>query len=200
MSAGNRARTEEDRRGIASYAKGAALLRLGARLRKARQGLGMTQSEAAGEIGFSTQTVRNWEVGRHEPRPARSGNWQASMERERRNSWRTWTLPFGNPVSNKPKFPYDRVNVDPEKLSRALREAGLTQEAVSGMTGISLSAMRRYEQGTNMPSTLMLEALASVYNKPAGWFMPLGHFTEEEDRLYRESVGRGAREGRWTSW
>ena len=49
--------------------------------------------------------------------------------------------------------------------------------------------IRRYEKGSARPATGTLEVLASIYNKPAGWFMPLGYFTEEEERLYRESVG-----------
>ena len=189
MSAGNRAQTEEDRRGIASNAKGAALFRLGTRLKKARQSLGLTQGEVAGQTGVTAQTVRNWETGRHEPTPSTIRKLASLYGAREEELLENLDTPLGNPVSSKPKIPYDRVPVDPDKLSRARREAGLTQEKVSGMTGLSLSAMRRYEQGINMPSTVMLEVLASVYNKPAGWFMPLGHFTEEEERLYRESVG-----------
>ena len=172
-----------------SNAKGAALFRLGARLRKARQNSGMTQGEVAGEIGVTAQTVRNWEAGRNEPSPRWIRELASRYGVREEELLENLDVPIGNPVSTKPKFPYDRVNVDPEKMSRARREAGLTQERVSGMTGLSLSVIRRYERGSARPATGTLEVLASIYNKPAGWFMPLGYFTEEEERLYRESVG-----------
>ena len=189
MSAGDKERSDGDRRGIASNAKGAALFRLGVRLKKARQKSGLTQNEVAGEIGVTAQTVRNWEAGRNEP-PRSAIRKLASLYGVTEEEFlENLDVPIGNPVSAKPKFPYDRVNVNPERLSRARREAGLTQERVSGMTGLSLSVIRSYERGSARPATGTLGALASIYNKPAGWFMPLGHFTEEEERLYQESVG-----------
>ena len=195
MPAGDKARTDEDRRSIVSNAKGAALFRLGARLRKARQNSGLTQNEVAGEIGVTAQTVRNWEAGRNEP-PRSAIRKLASLYGVGEEDLLENLDPPAGAVSAKPKFPYDRVNVDPEKLSRARREAGLTQERASGMTGLSLSVIRSYERGSARPATGTLEVLSSIYNKPAGWFMPSGYFTEEEERLYQESVG--PQDERWT--
>ena len=188
MPTDDKARTDEDRRGISAEAKRAALSQLGNRLRKARQDSGLTQSEVAKEVGTTAQTVRNWEAGRHEP-PLQAIKELADQykvsEEELLENPGTHII---SPPSTKPKFRYDRVCVDPRKLSDARRAAGLTQARVSEMTRISLSAIRSYERGSARPSTGTLDALAIMYNKPPGWFTPLGYFTEEEDRRFRESV------------
>ena len=52
------------------------------------------------------------------------------------------------------------------------------------MTGINISAIRRYERGISHPSARALQTLATIYNKPAGWFTPLGYFTEDEQARF----------------
>lgn len=58
---------ETSNRNVASAAKRAALRALGGRLRAARISAGLTQQAVAARVKVSPQTVRNWEVGRHEP-------------------------------------------------------------------------------------------------------------------------------------
>lgn len=188
MPTDDKAQTDEGRRNISADAKRAALFRLGARLKKARQDSGLMQSDVAEELGITAQTVRNWEAGRHEP-PLQAikelaNRYKVSEEELLENPGNL----LGSSASAKPKFPYDRVRVDPGKLSKARRQAGLTQARVSEMTGLSLTAIRSYERGSARPSTGTLEVLAIIYNKEAGWFTPRGCFTEEEDRDFRESV------------
>ena len=57
-------------RNIASAARQAALGAFGKRLQQARNFIGFTQETVSEKLGVSTQTVRNWEAGRTEPRRA----------------------------------------------------------------------------------------------------------------------------------
>ena len=68
------------------------------------------------------------------------------------------------------------------------REARLTQAEVADLTGLSLSAIRRYEYGSANPETGTLDTLASIYDKPAGWFTPRGYFTVKERYQFQQSV------------
>lgn len=58
---------ETGNRNVAFAAKRAALAALGERLRAARTSAGLTQKTVAEQLEVSSQTVRNWEAGRHEP-------------------------------------------------------------------------------------------------------------------------------------
>ncbi len=55
-------------REVAIAAKRAALKAFGARLQEARGSASVTQEEVASKLEVSTQTIRNWEAGRTEPR------------------------------------------------------------------------------------------------------------------------------------
>ena len=191
MSIGDKEKAYEGRRTIGAGLKRTGLSRLGNRLRKARQDSGMTQSEVAEELGITAQTVRNWEAGRHEPSAKVISDLAERYRVSEEKLLGDLDAPSGSPVSAKPKFPYDRVPVDAGKLSEARRGAGLTQERVSGMTGLSLSAIRSYERGSARPATRTLEVLAGIYGRPAGWFMPRGNFTEEERKRFEASVSQG---------
>ena len=68
------------------------------------------------------------------------------------------------------------------------REARLTQAEVADLTGLSLSAIRRYEYGSANPETGTLDTLARIYDKPAGWFTPRGYFTVKERYQFQQSV------------
>ena len=63
-----RRRIWSTRRAVSAVAaRRAALAKLGTRLRRLRNDAALTQEAVAETIGVSTQTVRNWEMGRNEP-------------------------------------------------------------------------------------------------------------------------------------
>ena len=176
---------EEDKRYIGAGAKRTALLHLGTRLRQARYRRHMTQSQVAKTLGTSPQTLRNWEAGRHEP-PSSAVKALADLYRIREERLLEGLDTAITPT--RPGFRYNRVVVEPEKLSQARRDAGMTQTEVSILLGLSLSAIRRYESGMANPETNTLETLATIYGRPAEWFTPRGYFTDDERQRFEESV------------
>ena len=186
---------EDDKRSIGTGAKRQALVRLGGRLRRARVRSGLTQIDVAHELGTTAQTVRNWETGKHEPPPATV---KKLAERYRVNEKRLVEGLDSAIVPSRPipgrGFRYDRVVVDPDKLTEARNNAGLTQSRIAELTGLSLSTIRRYEsRSANLlpPTTLAprtLETLATIYDKPAEWFTARGYFTDDERNRFMESV------------
>lgn len=187
MLANGTAQPDEDRRSLKAGAKTAVLVQLGHRLRRARMRSRLTQNDVAENLGVTAQTVRNWESGKHEP-PPQTIKKLAELygESEERLLANLDSAIIPRPIGT--LFRYDRVLVDPERMTSARSEAGLTQAKVSGMTGLSLSAIRRYESGSANPATRTLLVLASIYNKEPGWFTPNGHFTQDEDIRFERSI------------
>ena len=170
-------------RPLAAAARRLVLDRLGNRLRTARIENNLTQAQAAEVVGTTAQTVRNWETARNEP-----PRWAITKLAERYNVTVESLLddlssPLA-PPSRQPGFPYDRVPVSGTKLSQARREAGLTQTNVAFMTGLNISAIRRYERELSNPPTRTLQILATLYGRPAGWFTSKGYFTSEEQQRF----------------
>ena len=176
-----------DQRTLAAGAKRAVLLRFGDRLRRARRQAGLTQSQAAQVVDVTAQTIRNWETARNEPPPWAIGKLAEAYETTEGELLRGLTTPF-DPQSPNLIFPNDRVLLDPRKLSQARKDSGLTQESVADMTGLSVSAIRRYERGIANPTTRTLRNLANIYGKQAGWFTTSGYFTEEEQQRFDAST------------
>ena len=58
----------------------------------------------------------------------------------------------------------------PNRLHRARRESGLTQEEVAERTGVARNTVSRYELGRQAPSGRALLRLAAIYGKPMEWF------------------------------
>ncbi len=58
----------------------------------------------------------------------------------------------------------------PNRLHRARRESGLTQEEVAERTGVARNTVSRYELGRQAPSGRSLLRLAAIYGKPMEWF------------------------------
>ena len=178
---------EEHKRQIGVDAKRVALGHLGRRLRQARARSRLTQKSVAQELGTTPQTVRNWEAGRHEP-PLQVIRALAELYRMSEK----WLLELPETALISAQAPLgfrsNRVIVEPEKLVDARNSAGLTQFDVAELTGLSLSSIRRYENGSANPPTTTLETLASIYNMPAEWFTPSGYFTDEEHLRFTESV------------
>ena len=181
---------EEDRRHIGSNAKRTALLQLGRRLRQARHNSHLTQVQVAQDLATSAQTVRNWEAGRHEP----TGGAIKLLADLYHVSEKRFTEGLDTVIvpARGFRFRYNRVIVEPEKLAVARQDSMLTQAQVAELTGLSLSAIRRYEKGWANPETTTLETLASIYNRPAEWFTPRGYFTDDERHAFTESVTPGA--------
>ena len=179
---------EEEKRSIAASAKRAVLRRLGNRLRQARERCRMTQVRVAEILEVTPQTVRNWETGRSEPPDSAIRKMASLYELTVEIILDDILDPSIVPARPRWGSRYNRVVVDPEKMSEARRSAGLTPSEVSELTGLGRSAISRYERGHGNPGTLTLEVLAGIYGKPPEWFTPEGHFTDEERKLYKESV------------
>ena len=177
----------DDQRSLRATGGRIALVRLGNRLRLARLQARLTQTEAALEVNTTGQTIRNWETARNEP-----PMWAIKKLAERYNVTEDSLLKDLTdpllPPHPQLRFRYDRVTVDGNKLSQARRDAGLTQTRVSYMTGLLTKAISRYERGVSNPPARTLQVLASIYDRPAGWFTPRGHFTEEEQRIFDAST------------
>ena len=180
----------EERRHIGADAKQAALLEVGGRLRRARMAKGIPQRIAAQLADTSTQTIRNWEAGRHEPDP------NAVARLARYYGVSPESILYGD--GSQPSQPmhtslrYNRLLIDPEKMEQARREADMARSAVEKVTGISVAAIGRYERGEANPRADTLETLANVYNKPLEWFTPRGYFTPEERSLLNLPPDGGA--------
>ncbi len=179
--------TGETGRTLVAEAKRSLLIRLGNRLKHARMRAKFTQAKAAQELGTSTQTVRNWESGRNEP-PNTALTKLAALYNVPEDRFLRNLDAAISPAFTGPRFRYNRVFVEHDKMSQARREAGLTQAKVAEMTGLSLSAIRRYESGSANPATRTLLTLATIYNRPPGWFTARGHFTEQEAEIFAASI------------
>ena len=186
-----------DYRPLSVGARYSILGRLGQRLRIARLEAKLTQAQAADTVGSTAQTIRNWETARNEPPP-----WAITKLAERYNVTEDsllddLTSPMGPPRSGL-SFQHGRIPVDGHRLSQARRDAGYTQTGVVDMTGINISAIRRYERGISHPSARALQTLATIYNKPAGWFTTLGYFTEDEQARFDAATTLTMRPGNET--
>ena len=172
-----------DRRSLRASGGKAALIRLGNRLRAARQEAGITQAQAAQYVGVTAQTIRNWETARNEPPPTAIQKLAEQYNVSEHALLQDVIQPLMQPRPAK-RFPYDRVTVDGEKLSRARINANLSQIEVSYKAGLHPRAIGRYENNISNPPVTTLQVLASLYDRPAGSFTPKGHFTLEEQQIF----------------
>ena len=69
-----------------------------------------------------------------------------------------------------PYRPNQLVKVDPNLLRDAREASGFTQAKASEDSGVSLSKIRRYEQGIARPTGATVRKLALTYGKPLSWF------------------------------
>ena len=178
---------EEEKLKIAASAKRTALLRLGNRLRRARERSRTTQVHTAEILEVTPQTVRNWETGRNEPPDSAirkmADLYGLTLERLLEDL-DTVVIPVRPRWGSR----YNRVIVDPGKMSEARRNAGLKLSEVSDLTGLGPSTISRYERGQGNPGALTLEVLAGIYGKPPEWFTPEGHFTDKDRERFEESL------------
>ena len=156
-------------RSVASAAKQKALTGLGMRLRAARENTGLTQQEVAERIEVSTQSVRNWEAGRHEPTQEIIAVLSSPY------CVRPQELGTGAPVSHDGTLlrnPNQRVEVDQQLLVQARGEAKLPQSKAAELAGIRIASLRKYERGKARPTRATLMRLAIAYGKPVCWEDP----------------------------
>jgi HTH-type transcriptional regulator, cell division transcriptional repressor len=66
-----------------------------------------------------------------------------------------------------------------ERIARARTEAGLTQEELAELIGVSTRSLQGYEAGAVKPYRHMAK-LSSTLNRPVAWFL---HGEEEDTRL-----------------
>ncbi len=140
-----------------------ALKELGSSLRSARIKSGLSQEEAAASLSVSAQSIRNWEAGRHEPRPD-ALNRIKSLYGE--FSPDIFEIRHITQDSSEPALRYNRIPADAEKLREARVSAGLTQAEVASKTGVSQNSIGRYENGQAMPTFSSLLKLAEAYATP----------------------------------
>ena len=156
-------------RKIAAAARALALQALGERLRNARRRKGITQKDAAERLDVSTQTVRNWEVGRHEPSDQTIKHLASIYGVATEDITRTSTSTRSPSAERAPDEPGSEA--DPYGLETARREAQLSQREASRRSGISKASISRYERGTSEPPLEKLMLLAAIYGKPEEWFL-----------------------------
>lgn len=140
---------------------------MGRKLQDARRDAGLTQQDAARNLEVTPQTLRNWEAGNHEPN---------DQFKQRLSEIYNVNVPDlvrpDDPEQALGLTPYSRVHADPKRLKLGRNRASLTQEETAERSGISRSTLARYENGAATPSRANLEILATLYGRPASWFVP----------------------------
>ncbi len=149
---------------VAAAGARVALRAYGLELRNARIPVGLRQEDVAGELGVSTQTVRNWESGRVEP--------------SEENKQRLGEL-FGEQLGDFGAFYEDLHSQHPKpkdpivngRLLRAARkDAGLTQAQAAERVGVNRNSIVRYENNSSRPLPMILEKLSEIYGRSPNWF------------------------------
>lgn len=129
-------------------------------------------------VGVSAQTIRNWEIGRHEP--------QLDSIDKLANCYQVTADALLHEDGTRPAEPrnsavrYNRILIDPERLEQARLDANMTRAEVEQVTGIGRHAIGRYERGDANPRPGALQILATVYQQPLESFGRGGFFTREE--------------------
>ena len=159
----------KSKRKIFSEDRHAVLKSLGARLRKARIDAGLTQIDAASRINVSAQTVGNWESGRNAPDATAISSLAVLYGVPSEQMTNAVDDPL---VSPDVLLPYNRVQVDLDRLVSARQNAGLTQTQAADLSGISANSIGRYETGLAKPMLHTMKILAAAYEKQISWFLP----------------------------
>ena len=156
-------------RNIAAAAKHVALATLGEKLRKARLLTGLTQHAVGSQLDVTGQTVRNWETGRNEPSQEAIESLAAIYNLHPAEL--KAGAPFVHPDRNS-AHSRERIKVDPQDLTQARKDTGLSQADAAQRSGINITSIRRYERGIARPTRTALRRLALIYGKPDRWLDP----------------------------
>ena len=161
-------------RTIAAAAKHAALSALGKKLRQARMRKRLTQHAVGSQLDVTGETVRNWETGRNEPSQEAIESLAAlyNLHPAELKADTPLVRPDRNGAHSRA-----RVRVNPQALIQARKDTGLSQADAAQRSGINITSIRRYEQGTARPTRTALRRLALIYGKPPLWLDP--HCPEE---------------------
>lgn len=81
------------------------------------------------------------------------------------------------------------LNDFPEKLARARKNAGFTQEEIERALNIKQSAIASYESGRSRPTYENLVKLADFYDVTCDWLLGAKRAAEAE-RLEREEISK----------
>ena len=140
---------------------------LGARLRRLRRGVKLTQTQVASRLQVTKQAVSNWEKGLHEPHPrhrcALADLYGVSVEEISRR--------YDFMPDNSQGQTYRRTDVDRLKLLEARLSLDLTQQQAGALAQLSSTVISHYENGDRIPSADSMLKLAAAYGKPLSWFM-----------------------------
>lgn len=149
---------------VAAAGARVALRSYGQELRNARVPAGLRQEDVAGELGVSTQTVRNWESGRVEPSEEHKRR-LGELLGEQLGDFAVFyeDLHSYNPKRNEPV-------VNGRSLREARRESGLTQAQAAETVGVNRNSIVRYENGASRPLPKILEQLSRLYGRSPDWF------------------------------
>ena len=137
---------------------------LGTTLSDLRKRAVMTQETAAAKIPISTQSIRNREVGRHEPDPTKlralAQPWRVSEDDILHSAQNADPIPFRN-----------RTKLDPDLLKRARLNAQLSPATAASATALHPTTIGRHERGCISPTNANLETTSTLYGRPTRWFL-----------------------------
>lgn len=138
-----------------------------AKMKAARNAIGLPQEEAARQIGVSRVTVQNWESGRRR---------RLTLERLRRVA-EVYEVPAGDliddgtlpptppPPRRLRKVPSYGRNFGPN-LDRAIEEAGITAYKLAEQVGIDEAKISSFRRGEATPGLDTAKHIAVVLGKP----------------------------------
>lgn len=118
----------------------AALDTIGDHIRKHRLDTGLLQKEAAEQIGVTTDSITNWELGRTEP-----------------------AIRYMPGIVNFLGYvPFSLGDSFPERLMAYRMIRGLSQKQLARELGIDPTTVRRWEAGIGQPSRRLKERVAAM--------------------------------------
>ena len=71
-----------------------------------------------------------------------------------------------------------------EIIAKLRRDAGLTQEQLAGIIGVSPQAVSKWETGTTMPDILLLPVIADIFDKDIDYLF--GRLREKAEAVIRK--------------
>jgi len=142
------------------------------RLKRARKLHGFTQIDVARELLMSQVNISKYETGSNEPdieTIAQLADFYGVTT--------DWLLGRGENPGKNPISTWDRqqnhTNTFPDKLKKARKKTGLSQEKVAKILKMSKSNIAKYELGQLQPSLETLIRLTVFYGVTSDWLLGL---------------------------
>ena len=176
---------------------------VGARLRRRRLELNMTQQQLADAIGVTKGGLSSYELDKTTPSPGKMSQlskvlgvteaYLCGMEDDAIEGNETLSM---DSVERKPGQLTDRQIGIGEQLVRLRKERGLSSEEAAGQLGISESSLERYEKDAASPSYELLINMAKLLNVSTeqllgintGRVLNIDGLSDENKRVVREIV------------